>query len=281
MQSSPSRQDNAKEENKINGAHPPTIRRKDNSLFSSPSPQDIKAKELLEYVMSSKLEAVETLLKELQQSQPQISFGTLRASGKEKNQRRWLAISPLEFAAGVSGDSKLVSLLLRYILDEHKEQALEQLKSVRLKGTEHGSCLEDYASLIETYFVYINNLFRWSYDELDTHWVKEIAPQQKKLPLYGLEKLFGIKPETVSEEGLESLFNSSLYFPPYTHSPTFGALYKGEFEDVISLKSAFGRDVCVDSERLININIESMILLEEIIKTLEKSLEPTFTRLRG
>lgn len=151
------------------------------SLFDKP----LSSQKLLKHVMDADPVSVVKLLQRLQAFYPNISFVTLKTSSKKQNRHEAKLISPLEYAAGVAGDSFMVNTLLSYVPFESLPEALNQLENVRTHGTEYGCYLTHYVSLINSYEAFLkepeNNPRRYQY-------FLNVCKQQRKLPMYALQR---------------------------------------------------------------------------------------------
>lgn len=87
-------------------------------------------------------------------------------------QRNWTKpISSLQYAAW-AGDTDMVDMLLKYVPDHLKQEALDQLKEVRDKGTEHGKHLSAVLALSKEYKEYDVNFESWNWDQRDKQWLQ-------------------------------------------------------------------------------------------------------------
>ena len=93
-------------------------------------------------------------------------------------QRKWLAVSPLEYAAW-AGDKDLVDSFLKALVTvEQKQEAFLQLKGVKERGTEHGAHLSVVLKLIHQYEEYIHKFNKSSEKENNQSWVEGVGKAQ-------------------------------------------------------------------------------------------------------
>lgn len=112
---------------------------------------DQATKALLHYVLEANRCGAKNILN-VYNSFGEISCYVLQKnSGKEEHcGRQWKKVSPLEYAAW-AGNMPMVKLLLSYVPDKYIAVALQQLKDVRDKGTEHGMPLSAVRYVLDVY----------------------------------------------------------------------------------------------------------------------------------
>jgi hypothetical protein len=151
-----------------------------------------KTNELLHHVMNGNVVALKKTLASIKNASTAILDKT---HGKEQNGREWQSISPLQFAAwagDITDDDEydgMVNVLLQFIPDANKQEALNQLIGVRDIGTENGPFLSPYKKLIEDHITYKINFERWNWAQRDDYWVKVIGLAQKQLPIIGIQEM--------------------------------------------------------------------------------------------
>ena len=159
--------------------------------FFAVASSDKKSGKLLQHVMDGDYAAAEALLKSINNP---ASIVVDRVYGKEENERKWQAISPLEFAAW-AGDvtdedegKGMLNLLLQYVSAELRQTALQQLCDIKEKLTQHGEFLAPYKKLIACYDAFITHCSSWTREQQIHYCIKLIGYAQKRLPRVGMQE---------------------------------------------------------------------------------------------
>lgn len=156
-------------------------------LFAETGILSLKTQILLREVMDANPEAVEEILKDDKISNEATVLALKKASTKEACGRIWQSpVSSLEFAAW-AGDTELVWLLLKFVPNAQRQEALAQLEHLETLGCAHGKPLAAFETLLAAYRDNIKNFGKRSLSERDQAAVNQIGGAQHQLPGVGLQ----------------------------------------------------------------------------------------------
>lgn len=138
----------------------------------------IKVNKLLEFVAYGEQDKAEAWLQKF----PQIILQKGRVT--DYSDRRFSQISALQYAAWAY-DIYMLRMLEKYLPEEVKLIAHQQLVELDTDGTDHGSHY-DFAPLIAALESYRSASYEllWTVDHLRSHWIKEVGDAQKMLPVH-------------------------------------------------------------------------------------------------
>jgi hypothetical protein len=239
---------------------------------------------LLRHVMDAEPLETENFLKEQQPRSDENCIVLKRATELERCNRKWQAVSPLEFAAW-AGDTEIVQMLLRAVPKTAQRSALKQLEDLLEKGTEHGKHLAAYDSLIAVYEVFIEyNIARINIEHRNRYWRQGIGRKQLLLPIVGLQQICDKEPFAPlpsfyrPPERSCILSNGSSLMPLFRSGlGSSFALFKGRREEgmregavPIAGVSIECNDDIAALRHLCKVRTQE---LEEIIKQLKKSID--------
>lgn len=171
-------------------------------------------KVFLNHVIENNVTAVCRILENNKNLAIDVCLPLLKASIKENQYRTWRSVSAIEFAAWAGAmdsklcNSRMLNVLLKYIPAEYQDVALDQLKAIRDKGTEHGAVMQSWLNFINATVTYIRQFNSKSVIENEQLERKNIAPLIYFFPLF-LRQLYKSEkctPTNIKDEFLTKYF---------------------------------------------------------------------------